>query len=116
MSYPKHLFKHPGPYGRAHRSYAVAGAADEAEEAALIARGWHPTLAAALGEPEAKAKRPQLDHDGDGKDGGSTSAAEIAKAEVVELRAEYEKVLGKKPFSGWDAATLREKMKAAADG
>jgi len=29
------------------------------------------------------------------------------------LRDEYEKVVGKRPFNGWDAATLREKIAAA---
>lgn len=29
------------------------------------------------------------------------------------LRAAYEKALGKRPFNGWDAATLREKIAAA---
>jgi hypothetical protein len=74
MTYPKHLFKHPGPYGIGSRTYAVAGAASEDEEAALIARGWHPTKEAAWGlEPEpVEAPKPHpLDHDGDGKPGGS---------------------------------------------
>ena len=29
------------------------------------------------------------------------------------LRAAYEKATGKKPFFGWDADTLRERMAAA---
>lgn len=29
------------------------------------------------------------------------------------VRAEYERVLGKKPFMGWDAAKLREKIAEA---
>lgn len=33
--------------------------------------------------------------------------------ERVALRAEYETKLGKKPFGGWDADTLREKIDAA---
>lgn len=33
--------------------------------------------------------------------------------ERVALRAEYEAKLGKKPFGGWDADTLREKIDAA---
>lgn len=38
-------------------------------------------------------------------------AAEGAE-ELAGLRAEYKKVKGKKPFNGWDADTLREKMGA----
>lgn len=33
--------------------------------------------------------------------------------ERVALRAEYEAKFGKKPFGGWDADTLREKIAAA---
>lgn len=29
------------------------------------------------------------------------------------LRDEYERVIGKRPFNGWDAVTLREKIAAA---
>ena len=36
-----------------------------------------------------------------------------AADERVALRAEYEAKLGKKPFGGWDADTLREKIAAA---
>lgn len=34
-------------------------------------------------------------------------------ADLTSLRAEYEKVVGRRPFMGWDAGTLREKMAAA---
>jgi hypothetical protein len=34
--------------------------------------------------------------------------------DITALRAEYEAALGKKPFNGWDAATLREKIAAGA--
>lgn len=54
-----------------------------------------------------------LDHDGDGRKGGSTSAAEDAKAEVQRLRAEYRAKLNKKPFPGWDVDELRRRMAEA---
>lgn len=62
--------------------------------------------------PPASLQRrlSQLDHDGNGKPGGSTGAADHMRA----LREEYQRVVGKRPFSGWDEATLREKMAAAA--
>jgi hypothetical protein len=48
---------------------------------------------------------------------GETPAAKPVPAPAGDgrpaLRAEYERVLGKKPFGGWDAATLREKIAAA---
>lgn len=33
--------------------------------------------------------------------------------EITLLRAEYERVLGKRPFMGWDEAKLREKIAEA---
>lgn len=33
--------------------------------------------------------------------------------ELTELRAEYTDKIGKRPYHGWDAATLREKIDAA---
>ena len=47
-----------------------------------------------------------FDHDGDGQPGGSKSPVE----DLTDLRAEYKAKMGKKPFNGWDADTLREKM------
>ncbi|WP_144223460.1 hypothetical protein [Mesorhizobium amorphae] len=38
---------------------------------------------------------------------------EQAKAELAAARADYEVKLGKKPFMGWDAATLRAKIAGA---
>lgn len=52
-----------------------------------------------------------LDHDGDGKKGGSSKPA--ASDELTETRAEYERVLGKRPFMGWNLDTLRLKIAAA---
>lgn len=51
-----------------------------------------------------------LDHDNDGKPGGSISAT---GDEIAALRAEYTAKFGKRPFNGWDAATLRERIAAA---
>ena len=35
------------------------------------------------------------------------------KDDMTELRAEYERVVGKRPFMGWDADTLRTKIAEA---
>lgn len=64
-------------------------------------------------EFEEVGKRDPLDHDGDGKKGGSDSAAEAAKAEITALRAEYKQKLGKNPFSGWGADDLRRRIAEA---
>lgn len=53
-------------------------------------------------EPAAKKEANQADQSGD----------DAAKAELVEVRGEYEAKLGKKPFMGWDVDTLREKIAA----
>lgn len=36
--------------------------------------------------------------------------------ETAALRAEYEAIVGKRPFMGWDAAKLREKIAEAKAG
>jgi hypothetical protein len=61
-------------------------------------------------ETRPRRARPQLDHDGDGKAGGSTKQA---GEDVPALREAYQAKFGRKPFNGWDAATLREKIAAA---
>jgi hypothetical protein len=40
-------------------------------------------------------------------------APKPAGEDLTALRAEYREKLGKNPFNGWDAATLREKIAAA---
>ncbi|AYD00019.1 hypothetical protein [Neorhizobium sp. NCHU2750] len=49
-----------------------------------------------------------LDHDGDGRKGGST-APEPDEA-LTALRAEYQALAGKRAFSGWDAEALQAKI------
>lgn len=52
-----------------------------------------------------------FDHDGDGSPGGS-SAPEPSD-DLPALRAEYQAVVGRRPFPGWGAEVLREKLAAA---
>lgn len=40
---------------------------------------------------------------------------DVPEADIADLRVNYERVLGKKPFMGWDADKLREKI-AEAEG
>lgn len=40
-------------------------------------------------------------------------ADDTSKDDIKALRAEYQKKTGKKPFTGWSADQLREKMAAA---
>lgn len=100
MEYPKHLFRHPGPYGSGGKSYAVAGAEDESQKLSLMERGWHESVEGAL-------TATNLDHDGNGKAGGSVKHG---GTDMAALRAEYTAIAGKRPFPGWDDATLRQKM------
>lgn len=94
-----------GPNGEA-RSFASE---DEVPE------GWRAEMFP--GFPKAMAARGPilnvLDHDGDGKPGGSTSSAEDAAAAIKAARAAYTKKMGKKPFPAWDIAELQRRMDAA---
>jgi hypothetical protein len=62
--------------------------------------------------PDALRDRlTQLDHDRVGAPGGSKSGG--GGSEIAALRAEYKTLVGKAPFNGWNADTLREKIAAA---
>lgn len=50
-----------------------------------------------------------FDHDGDGIPGGSRKP-EGDQDELKALRLAYRQAFGSRPFSGWDAETLREKL------
>lgn len=52
-----------------------------------------------------------LDHDRDGRKGGSLKAP--PSDDLAILREDYEELMGKKPFMGWDAEKLREKIAEA---
>ncbi|MCH2220010.1 MAG: hypothetical protein MK097_06765 [Dechloromonas sp.] len=51
-----------------------------------------------------------LDHDDDGKAGGSKAQT---GDDVAALRAEYKARTGKNPFPGWNADVLRERIASA---
>lgn len=57
--------------------------------------------------PPAPPRDP-LDHDGDGQKGGSVAPPKTE--DLAPLRAEYEATVGRRPFMGWDADTLRQKI------
>lgn len=58
-------------------------------------------------DKKPRRAKPQLDHDHNGSAGGSQKQA---GDDVAPLRQEYQAKFGKKPFNGWDAATLRAKI------
>lgn len=72
--------------------------------------GAHEALGWAVGgELKAEKAGPSVkDAHQDDKSGD-----DAAKVELASARADYEAKLGKKPFMGWDAKTLREKIAAA---
>jgi hypothetical protein len=102
VDYPKHMFKSPGSFGSGDKTYAVRGAADEDEELRLLELGWCATK-------EEAFTLSVLDHDGNGKAGGSLKQPE---EDVKALRVEYQSLADKKPFPGWSAELLREKIAA----
>lgn len=57
---------------------------------------------------EGQSKRDPLDHDEDGKKGGSKPADQ--SDEMAKLRADYLEIVGKKPFHGWSAEELQAKI------
>jgi hypothetical protein len=56
-----------------------------------------------------------FDHDGDGRPGGSAKVEDV-DGELSNLRSEYQTTVGKRPFYGWDADTLRQKIAEAKNG
>ncbi|ULJ73601.1 hypothetical protein [Rhizobium gallicum] len=54
-------------------------------------------------------KADRLDHDGDGKKGGSKPTEE---SDLTKLRADYQEVFGKRAYHGWRAEELQEKIDA----
>lgn len=54
-----------------------------------------------------------LDHDQDGRKGGSLKPE--ATAQLTALRAEYQEKAGKRPFHGWDEDTLAAKIAELKD-
>lgn len=68
-----------------------------------------PQAAALIEEPAAPVD--PFDHDGDGHPGGSPK---IEPSEALSaLRAEYVEIVGKRPFMGWPADVLAEKIAEA---
>jgi len=57
---------------------------------------------------DAPSKSDPLDHDEDGKKGGSKSAEQ--SDELAKLRADYAEIVGKKPYHGWNAEELQAKI------
>jgi hypothetical protein len=84
----------------------------QAEAIRLIQAGYAAPVSAACIEmavrPPAPETRHPLDHDGDGRPGGSPKPPQTA--DLAQLRAQYQMKFGKRPFMGWDAATLRQKL------
>lgn len=62
---------------------------------------------------EGDAPLPQLDHDGDGKPGGSISAT---GDDIKALRALYRETIGKAAFNGWNADELRRRIAEVRTG
>lgn len=97
MAYGTRRLKAGDPFEASRQDARVLNAIGKAE---------YSTRMLTAAEPR---KQHPLDHDGDGRPGGSTSGGENMQA----LRAEYQAKMGKRAFPGWDAATLKAKMAEA---
>jgi hypothetical protein len=63
-------------------------------------------------EKPSKARDP-LDHDGDGRKGGSKPGE---RGEAIDAqRAAYQAKFGKRPYHGWDAETIAAKIAEAGE-
>lgn len=63
---------------------------------------------AAMTSRTFKPEKDPLDHDGDGKRGGS--AKQPPSAELVQARADYREAFQKAPFMGWDVEEIRKRI------
>jgi hypothetical protein len=97
------LFKFTGRYTNGRSSITVFGVTFDGNEPANVL---DEAAIARLSQNIEFEAVDALDHDGDGKKGGSLPVDEDVKA----LRAQYRELTGKKPFHGWDAVALREKL------
>jgi hypothetical protein len=61
-------------------------------------------------QQKAERERHPLDHDGNGKKGGSPKPK--PSAELTAARKEYRAKSGKQAFHGWDEAELRRRIDA----
>lgn len=64
-------------------------------------------------EARSAARLSPLDHDGNGRPGGSTSGG--SGDEMKELREQYLTKFGKRAFGGWDADELRRRLAEGRD-
>lgn len=55
-------------------------------------------------------KASPLDHDGDGKKGGTKAAPK--NPELADLRKQYQAKFGKRPSPKWDADAIKAKLEA----
>lgn len=88
--------------GLARGGYLRAATAGEMQGKAL---GASPENKMSPGAPENKHP---LDHDGDGRPGGSIKPEQTD--DLHALRAAYQAKFGKRPFMGWDAADLAKRV------
>jgi hypothetical protein len=100
-------FRFIGQYTNGHTSITMYGTTFEGNEPADVSDS--EAVRRLSGSPEFEAI-DALDHDADGKKGGSKKQS--ADDDLSDLRSEYAKKFGKKPFNGWNADTLREKLEA----
>ena len=59
---------------------------------------------------DAPSKPDPLDHDENGKKGGSKPAED--NEELTKLRADYQEVFGKRAYHGWGVEELQQKIDA----
>ncbi len=65
-------------------------------------------------EPIAKSTRVQTSTGSGGSRGGPKPEPEPVP-DITDVRREYTRVVGRRPYNGWDIATLRQKIAEASE-
>lgn len=103
VEYPKWI-RHPGKPEVLVENAEAEAAQREAWDAVALADK-------SATKPVVNVLLPQLDHDNNGKPGGSLKGDGI---DLPALRVAYKEKFGKRAFPGWDAAEITKRMEADA--
>lgn len=100
-------------YGTRRLGAGDAFTAPRREAELLVAAGYatRRMTASPVTTPQAVQRTDPLDHDHDGRKGGSVAA--VSSEDLTALRKAYAEKLGKRAFPGWGADELQRRMAEA---
>ena len=108
MHFPAPLYRTPGPYrkGRGLKTYRVAGAKDQAQYDAMIARGWFPSYEEAVAGKLADAIIEAAEAFDEALDEVSDPTREELEQKAEELGVSFNKRTSDKKLAERIAAAL----------